>query len=127
MARRRIKPEELPAVIGEIIKDYEGDLQDGVNDVVAKVAKRGAEALRSSSAAVINSRYAQGWKVDIEKRRLGDIATIYHSVPGLPHLLEYGHAMPNGGRAPARTHIAPVAQTLETDFIKDMEAMIRDL
>ena len=127
MARRRIKPEELPAVIDKIIKDYEDDLQDGVNDVVAKVAKRGAEALRSSSAAVINSRYAQGWKVQIEKRRLGDIATIYHAVPGLPHLLEHGHAMPRGGRAPAKVHIAPVAETLETDFIKDMEAMIRDL
>lgn len=127
MARRRIRPEELPAAIAKIISDYGKNVDEGAEEVVRKVAKRSTEALKSSSASVINDNYARGWTYEVEAKRLNTVATIYHKNPGLPHLLEHGHAMPRGGRAPARVHIAPIADAIDKEYEKDMEAMIHDI
>lgn len=114
---RKIKIEQLPEAIRSILKEYDKDLTITVDDVIRKTADKGAQALRGSSMSVIGGRYARGWGYTLEKGRLNSKATIWHKqAPGLPHLLEHGHAKTNGGRVPGRPHIAPVEETIERSF-----------
>ena len=50
--------------------------------------------------------------------------TLYSKVPGLPHLLENGHAKRGGGRVPGKTHIAPVEQELIKQFEEQIEKAV---
>ena len=53
---------------------------------------------------------------------MGAKATLYNAkVPGLPHLLEHGHAKRGGGRVSGRVHIAPVEEELEKAFTQELE------
>lgn len=128
MARRRIKPEELPAAIKAIVNDYGETLITGSGEVVEQVAKAGVDALKEASKSAFNgNKYWQAWTYQTETNRAGTMAIIHSRMPGLPHLLEHGHAKRNGGRVAGRVHIAPIADELEKDFVKEMEAKINDL
>lgn len=122
MARRhsiKIPPERLPQAIQEIFDEYENEIGLTMDDVVRKVANKGAQAMRSSAQSVIGGRYATSWAYTVEKERMGSIGIIYSKVPGLPHLLENGHAKINGGRVPGRPHIAPVEKIVHEEFEKE--------
>lgn len=128
MARRRIKPEELPDIIGEIRKEYTQELSDGSVKVVTEIAKAGVDALKSASKGTFNgNKYWQAWDYQIMRMRYTTRAVIYSRIPGLPHLLEHGHAARDGGRVAGRVHIAPIADALEKDFVEEMEAEINDI
>lgn len=115
---RKITVAQLSGAINDILNEYDKDLTIGIDDVIRKVANKGAQALRGSSMSVIGGRYSRGWGYTLEKGRLNTKATLWHKqAPGLPHLLENGHAKVNGGRVPGRPHIKPVEETIERDFI----------
>lgn len=128
MANKRVKPEQLAAAFTKIVEEYEQDLGYTVEDVVKRSAQKGLSALRASSAARINEKYARNWTWtwDTVGRRLNPTAVIYSKVPGLPHLLEHGHALVNGGRYPGKPHIAPVEEEIERSFVSLMEYRLRD-
>ena len=115
---RKITVAQLSGAINDILNEYDKDLTIGIDDVIRKVANKGAQALRGSSMSVIGGRYSRGWGYTLEKGRLNTKATLWHKqAPGLPHLLENGHAKVNGGRVPGRPHIKPVEETIERDFV----------
>lgn len=79
-------------------------------EVIEKAQKAAAKAaIRTIKAkAPGDGEYARGWKQKTEKTRTGVVTTVYQGEkPGLPHLLEFGHAKVNGGRTRAFPHIAP--------------------
>lgn len=57
----------------------------------------------------------------MDENRLGVTAIIHNTTPGLPHLLEKGHANRDGGRTPGRVHIAPVEEELVKLFPRELE------
>ena len=123
--RKRIKMEQLGAEIEKTLKQYDEDLRLQEINIVRKVCSSGAAAVRDSSATTITPRYARGWGYKTEQDRFQVRGYIYHQqAPGLPHLLENGHAMPKGGRVAGRPHIAPVANKLEKEFV---DATVRGL
>lgn len=116
--RKKIRVDQLEAEINKIFKKYDEDLRLQEINVMRKVCSAGAAAVRDSASNVITARYAKGWGYRTEEDRFTVRGWIYHQeAPGLPHLLEHGHAMPNGGRVEGRPHIAPVANEVERDFI----------
>ena len=59
-----------------------------------------------------------------QNTRLGAEAVIYSRIPGLPHLLEHGHATRNGGRKGQRVHISPVTDKINESLIREFEVTL---
>lgn len=119
---RRVTLENLPDAIQEILDEYEDQTIRNSHMIVKKVAQAGARAINNAAGATFDGKkYRSSWAVQSQNTRLDASATIYSRIPGLPHLLEHGHAGRNGGRgAKGRPHIKPVADKIEKDFERDL-------
>lgn len=115
---KRSTVETLAADIQKILDDYGGDVTNLTKETVKKIGDKGKQALQSNSGVFGGTgKYASGWSSRVEETRMGATATLYNSkVPGLPHLLEFGHAMRGGGRVSGRVHIKPVEDELTKAF-----------
>lgn len=116
---KKIPIDRLTAEINKILTEYGEDVQRDVDEAAAKVTKAGVRAVKGNSRSTFggSGKYASGWTSKFEKGRLSSQGIIYNAtVPGLPHLLEHGHANRNGGRTPGQSHIAPVEQKIIKDF-----------
>lgn len=130
MARhmRTITIDQLESAIDKILKDYDKDLRMTEENVMRRVVQKGAAAVRGSAQTAVNGRYARGWGSKTVTTRFGVEGVIYHKqTPGLPHLLEFGHAMPQGGRSKAKPHVETVEQEIYRDFIDTTKRGIEGL
>lgn len=127
MARKKVTLDNLGSEIEKILAEYEGEVQENLDEITKKIGKKGALALKNESLAKFpdskkhKMRYGNTWTSTAEKTRLYTKIIIYSRMPGLPHLLENGHASVNGGRVPGRAHIAPI----ETQLIKEYESEVK--
>lgn len=125
MASRKITADNLGEAIAEILEEYGDEVQKDMDDVVKDVGKAGVKAIKSASGVFGGTgKYRKGWTSQIDSERYGSTATIYNRTPGLPHLLENGHAKRGGGRVPGKTHIAPVEQELIKQFEEQIEKAV---
>lgn len=115
----------LSDAISQILTEYGEEITGKMDEVVPQVAKAGVKALRQNAGVFNGTEYKGSWKVKIEKGRLQTTATIYSTKPGLPHLLEFGHANRGGGRTAGRVHIEPVEKQIIEDFEKEVEKAIK--
>lgn len=128
----KITAANLDSAIKDILEEYSGTLVDDLDEVTVKVAKAGAQALKSSSNEMFKDihmkkgRYGSGWAVQTEKTRLSATGIIYNrKYPGLPHLLEHGHALRGGGRwKPSKEHIKPIEDEIIESFEKEVDGVI---
>ena len=123
MASRTITPEQFEAAITEILQEYDLQVPEQVLEAVTLVSKQGANLVKSNSGMFGGTgKYRGGWTSTIEPGRMSAKGTIHNSrVPGLPHLLEFGHATRSGKRVAGRTHIAPVEQQIIAQFEAELE------
>lgn len=119
----RVTIDNLASAIEDILEQYEGDVEDLNAETVKEVVKLGVKAVKSNSGVFGGTgKYASGWTSQVETGRTSAQGTIYNKkVPGLPHLLEHGHAKRGGGRVPGRVHIAPVQDEIEKAFREELE------
>ena len=111
-----IKPEELAAEVMRTLEAYKGATHEMLEQATNEVAKETARRLRATSPKGRRPKhqYAKSWAFKKDKtfkvEYYGKI--IYSKAPEyrLTHLLEYGHAMRQGGRASAKEHIKPAEQ-----------------
>lgn len=126
MARKKLSLEDLSSEVKKILSEYGDEVDKNLDEITKRIGKKGAEILKNESLARFpNSkkhkrRYGQTWTYAVEKKRLYTRVVIYNRQSGLPHLLEYGHALVAGGRVAGRVdgkeHIAPVATELSNDY-----------
>ena len=89
----------------------------------ADAAKKEVEA----NAPVKSGKYAKSWAVKKTKENSTALELTVHSKTQyrLTHLLEFGHALRNGGRTEGQVHIAPAEhlaeQTLEAEIRRRLE------
>lgn len=127
---KKIPIDRLSAEINKILTEYGNEVQENVDDAARRVTKAGAKAVRGNAQSTFRvgngeKNYAKGWTSKFETGRLSAQGIIYNKdLPGLPHLLEHGHANRNGGRTPGRAHIAPVEQKIIEDFEKAVKKAI---
>lgn len=124
MARSTI--DTLAADIQKILSEYEDDVTNLAKETVKAVAQKSVQALKSNSGVFGGTgKYASGWSSKVEETRMNAKATLYNSkVPGLPHLLEFGHAKRGGGRVSGRVHIAPVEEEIGKAFEKELQSRL---
>lgn len=105
--------ENLSWGVEQLLGDIPPEVTAQMQQVVPKVARKGAKELRAEAAKRWNgktgSRYSGGFSSTVLKSGTVTSAEIGNrAVPGLVHLLEKGHATIGGGRARAYPHVAPV-------------------
>ena len=123
---RTVPIDRLAAEVEKILNEYGENVQQNLGDIVKAMSKKGAQTLRSQSSGTFKgNKYYKGWTSQAQTGRLSAQGTIYNgSVPGLPHLLENGHANRNGGRTPGREHIKPVEEALIKEFEQKVKSKL---
>lgn len=122
---RRVTIDNLAEEVSKILDEYVDEIADGVDVATKKTAQLGARALNASSGKTFKGKkYRKSWTSKTTKTRLSSTGVIYSKMPGLPHLLEYGHANRDGGRTPGRAHISPVEQELISAFESEVRLTI---
>lgn len=123
---KRVTLDTLADSISDILQEYGDEVKENLDVITKQIAQKGQQALKNESKSKFKgNKYWKGWKVDLQVGRLDTKATIYNgSLPGLPHLLEHGHAKRNGGRVQGTVHIAPVEQKLVQEFEKQVRSKL---
>lgn len=117
--------EKLAANIQKVLQAYVNDVNADIDDLTKAIGKKGAQAVKQSSAGAFGGgAYSRSWTSTLETSRFGSTAVIHSKKPGMPHLLEKGHAKRNGGRVSGREHIAPVEEALVEEFEKAVEEVL---
>lgn len=111
---------ELSAILGR--------LDDAVEDEIKPAVTKGAQTARkewSAKAPKKTGAYAES--ISYTVRGSGSDVTAEvgsKTLPGLPHLLEKGHAKVGGGRVNGIEHIAPAAQSAFEETEEAFEELV---
>jgi len=111
----------VAAEINRTLANYAHGVGEEIDMVAEKVAKKGAQRLKSLSPIGARNHYAKGWRA----KKVGNRWVVHNTEYQLTHLLEKGHAKVGGGRVPAKVHIAPVEEDMIDEFIRGVEEAIR--
>ena len=104
--------------IAEILNQVSTTTEEVVEKGVRKGAQESAKVWRKEAPRHYGN-YAKSIRSRMDKGGAQPEAHAYSTEPGLPHLLEHGHATMGGGHTKAYVHVAPAAEegfktTLET-------------
>lgn len=112
----KVKIGNLDAAVMAELDQFAGMMPEVIEKAEKVAAKAAVRSIKAKAPG--SGEYARGWKTKTEKTRTGVVTTVYQGdAPGLPHLLEFGHAKVNGGRTRAFPHIEPA----ETEAMKVFE------
>jgi hypothetical protein len=124
---KKVTVDNLASEVQKILDEYGEEVAQNLDEITRRVGQKGAQALRNDSKAAFpkgTGKYAKGWTYQVERSRLSTSVIIYNKTPGLPHLLEHGHAVVAGGRVAGRydgkKHIEPVEQKLILEYEKEV-------
>ena len=128
----KITIESFADDVSKLLEEYAEDISNHVEEATNTVAKKGAQLLKSESLSqfsgnshLTKGRYGTGWTYKVERGRVGIEAVIYNSkYPGLPHLLEHGHAKRGGGFVAGRPHIAPVEEQIAKLYEEEVASKV---
>lgn len=127
---KKVTLDTLASEVKKILSEYGNDVYSNLDLITKKVGQKGVQALKNESLSKFPSsgkhqkRYGQYWTATTEKGRLYTRVIIHSNQPGLPHLLENGHAKVNGGRVPGKAHISPIEQKLIVEYENEIGAKL---
>lgn len=122
---KKVTIDNLDEAIKDILNEYADDIDANIAIVTKKIGQTGAKALNSSARSTFEgNKYSKSWTSKTEQGRLYTTVTIYSRIPGLPHLLEHGHALVGGGRVKGRAHIQPVEEKLIKEYEEEVTAKL---
>lgn len=125
-----IEPDMFSASINDLLGQVEDAAGEAVADAARAGSKAGAAAWRKNiPGAGIKGKGKYKRSIHFAVKGKGEDAqgVCYSDMPGLPHLLEKGHAKVGGGRTRAFPHVAPAAETAFDAAAKALEDSIGGL
>lgn len=100
-------------VLNGMLKDSAGKVKKGATKAVREGGEKSRDEWSSLASGMFNGtgRYAASIEMKMHRSDDGPTSEVGSaSLPGLPHLLEKGHALVGGGRSRAFPHVAPAAE-----------------
>jgi hypothetical protein len=127
-----IRSDQLDKAFMDILYAYKDATDESVKAAIEIVGKECVDDLKNAHPAGSGQYgswddYNSTWTVTKTKRdkREHHEATVHNTKHyQLTHLLEKGHALPQGGRARAFKHIEPVANKAEVSLLKTIKEKI---
>jgi hypothetical protein len=112
--------------ITDILDEYSSDIQEAITESAIKVAKQGANELKTNSPKRIG-KYKKGWRVKTTKGQ-GFVSCVIHNATDyqLTHLLEKPHLKRNGGLTTPKVHIAPVEEKSNKQYEQEVIKIIEN-
>lgn len=114
------------------LEKYGDKVSQAMPEALKATANETRKILRSTSPKGSTGKYAKGWQYELQTSRAGGGSLkIYNARPGLPHLLEHGHAVRNGtGRnsgkqfAAAQPHIEAANEFAQKQAVEELTKII---
>ena len=123
-----IEPDDFSDAVSSILNQYGDECRLTLKEAVQTVMKKAVKSLKSSSSGAFKDRtgqYRKGWKSKVEETRLSvDGVAFNGKMPGLTHLLEFGHAKAGGGRVQGFPHISDVNDQTAESFEKELRSKL---
>lgn len=115
---QRIDATALSSTVSGLLDKFGQAAENVMAEAVWDTAGEAVKELKKGGGFKGTGEYNKGWARKLTKKRLYATALIYNKEHGeLTHLLEFGHALRNGGRARSFPHIAPVNDRVEEIFV----------
>ena len=139
MADITVDSDQFAAALTKLLTDINGEVRKGATKAVRKGLEEGEERWKENARSSLSKRYFKtgrwyttGEYADSISHRMtrtgetpsGSVGS--KDFPGLPHLLEKGHARVGGGRVAGIPHIAPAAAEAFKTTIEVMEEQITE-
>jgi len=114
MSNTVIDADMFAAAMNDILDKLDETVDEGRPDVVREGAKTARREWSSNAKSSFGGTGAYASSIrfkvkDADGETSAEIGSA--TLPGLPHLLEKGHAKVGGGRVEGRPHVAPAAET----------------
>ena len=126
MAGDRCRIDQMAHVIMEGLQEY-ADL--AAEDMKAAVKKAGNSAKKDieANAPERTGAYKKSWAVKTVRENANAMEVVVYSRNRyqLAHLLEFGHALRQGGRTRAFPHIAPAEERAAEMLVKEVETALK--
>lgn len=126
MAGDRCSVDQMAHVIMEGLQEY-ADL--AAEDMKAAVRKAGNAAKKDiqANAPERTGAYKKSWSVKTVRENANAMEVVVYSRNRyqLAHLLEFGHALRQGGRTRAFPHIAPAEERATEMLVREAEAALK--
>ena len=126
MAGDRCRIDQMAHVIMEGLQEY-ADL--AAEDMKAAVKKAGNSAKKDieANAPEKTGAYKKSWAVKTVRENDNAMEVVVYSRNRyqLAHLLEFGHALRQGGRTRAFPHIAPAEERAAEMLVREVEAALK--
>ena len=117
--------------VSELLGQYGERCVEAAQGAAKETAKEGAKKLKHPPSPINekgkkSGEYRKHWTSKTEESRIGVSAIIYGNKPTyrLAHLLEFGHALRQGGRSPAIEHIKPVEDWVNKEAVEKLRKKV---
>lgn len=124
-----MKADDLASAVEKELDEFFGMLPEDIAKAQNTAAKAAVRTLKQTSPG--DGQYHKGWKTKTTQTRTGAETVIYQGdLPGLAHLLEFGHPIVSGGRtvgqARAFPHIKPAEEEVIAAYEKELRKVLEN-